>query len=350
MALSTGQINDAYQSALGRLPSNEEIQAAQRSGLDGDPGKNRLISQLRAAQSGGSVTAEMEQLIADQISELESKLTTVPGLTQEEMDSFLQKAIDQVTPYYEQKKSEIEAGIAEGKLQSAEDLLMEIRRVEQDTANLLQKYDIEQAQTEEEFVNTLAEITSSKEEDIAQKQLDWRDRITEAKLGLTQSGTLTSGIGQKKVGQLQERQNLDIDTRENRAEREQTRAETGQKYDLQKIALARQQAEQERIRKIGDTSQTQQTIGALEQSSGLNYGNLASEAELARQRAERNIPVYSPTALTDIEEERKRAVESRKLTLQDEAKAIKDQQAQAERQKIQNEIARKQRELNYFTG
>lgn len=50
MALSQGQINDAYQAALGRFPTGAETQAAQARGdLDGDPGKFALIGELGGA-------------------------------------------------------------------------------------------------------------------------------------------------------------------------------------------------------------------------------------------------------------------------------------------------------------
>jgi len=55
MALSTGQVNDAYQAALGRMPSGSELsQYTSDNSLDGDPGKNSLISSLKSSASGGS--------------------------------------------------------------------------------------------------------------------------------------------------------------------------------------------------------------------------------------------------------------------------------------------------------
>jgi hypothetical protein len=77
-------------------------------------------------------------------------------------------------------------------------------------------------------------------------------------------------------------------------------------------------------------------------------GNIPSETELARQRAERNITVYRPEALTDIEEERSKGIESRKLTLQQEEIAARERREAAERQKIMTERAKKYAELSRY--
>lgn len=48
MALSTGQVNDAYQQALGRNPTGQELQKyTGDQSFDGSPGQQRLISQLK---------------------------------------------------------------------------------------------------------------------------------------------------------------------------------------------------------------------------------------------------------------------------------------------------------------
>ncbi len=56
MALSTGQINDAFQQALGRPPTGAEIAAySQDNSLEGSPGQQTLIQRLNpsAGSSGG---------------------------------------------------------------------------------------------------------------------------------------------------------------------------------------------------------------------------------------------------------------------------------------------------------
>jgi hypothetical protein len=136
---------------------------------------------------------------ANEIIKLEDKLANIPGvsLSQKELDAFLSKAIDQVTPYYNKKRTEIETGIKEGKIRAAEDILTDIRRIQEEIGTTLKKFDIDQAQTEEEFVNTLADITASKDEDIATKRYVWGERIKESKQKQVQTGMLTSGIEKK---------------------------------------------------------------------------------------------------------------------------------------------------------
>jgi len=302
----------------------------------------------------GSTEDQSDKLV-DEISnaviELEDQLNNIPGvsLSQEEMDTFLQKAIDQVTPYYDTKKAEIETGIKEGKTQVAEDVLTDIRRIRDEVRTNLQSLDINQAETEEDFINTLADITASKEEDVASKRFEWGERIKVAKQGQVESGILTSGIGRKEVGNLESRQQAEQQAVERSAGVKETSLQTGQKFDLERIALARQAVAQQRERQLGTASQeASTTTGALGTLGMTDINQLPSETELARQRAERNVQVYRPSALTDLGEEKSRSIESRKLTLQGEELAAKQQQEQAQRNKIYSDISKKKTQLSTY--
>src|SRR3990167_9336462 len=50
--------------------------------------------------------------ITSQLIELEDKLAKIPNVTftTEELDSFMNKALDEITPYYNTKKAEIDKG------------------------------------------------------------------------------------------------------------------------------------------------------------------------------------------------------------------------------------------------
>ena len=285
--------------------------------------------------------------IIDVINEYEDKLSTlgVPSLTDAEMETFLQKAIEQVKPYYDKKKAEIEAGIKEGRVRSMEDLLVEMREIRADISDELQRFDIEQSKTEDDLVNTLADITSSKEEGLESKRVEWRDRIRTTQTGQVQTGVFTSGIGQRKIRELLEKKEMEKGEIVRRAGTATTQAETSAQYSIDKITLAREGAQRERVRKLGTA---EEEAGTEEKALGeLGYtgiGDVPSVAEIERARADRNISVYRPEALTDITEESKRAIESRKLTLQQETLAQRQTQEEAERKKIQAEIAKKQRE------
>lgn len=284
----------------------------------------------------------LEEEIANIVIEYDEQMSNIPlVLTDEEKEQFLQKAIDQITPYYEEKKEEIQAGIKEGKIRTAEDILSKIREVRQETDEKLANYRVWEAETEEEFVNNIADITATKEEDLEMKRADWRDRIRQAKQGQVQTGVLTSGIGRKRVGEMLDREQMETGAIERRAEQARTEAETGRKYDLKRIALARESAERERIRQIGGPGEEADTTEAALATTG--YGSLEelpSEAELARLRSERNQTVYRPEALTDIEEERKRAIESRRMELETQEEAIRRQRREQLKKQTLADLAR----------
>lgn len=303
--------------------------------------------------SGDKARQMLIDKVADDISELENKLNSVQqiGLSQQDLDTFLQKAIDQVTPYYEKKATEIEAGIKEGKIRNAEDLFIKMREFDQETRSQLAGYDIEQAQTEEEFVNKLAEITSNTQDQLELKRQAYSDRIKGLKNEQVQSGILTSGIGKQEVQNVQNQQATDERIIQESGQRDVTQAETAKKYDLQKVALARENIQNERNRFLGTDSQQADTISGIKDTLGVSdVNNIGSEAEIIRQRADRNTQVYSPTAMTDLEEERKRAVESRKLSLQDEELSARREQANLEANKIYSKLNDKRSQLSYIRG
>jgi len=307
-----------------------------------------------ASKLGLELTANKDSLLNEIINVVngyEDQIANlgVPALTDEEMETFLQKAIDQVSPYYEKKKAEIEAGIKEGKVQSTEDLLVQMREIRADIEDQLSQFDISKAQTDEELTNTLADITSSKEENIEAKRTDWRDRIRSTKETQVKSGTLTSGVGKERVGELLGQQQTEEATIERRAGTDITQAETSAKYDLENITLARESAQRERVRKLGTPEEESSTQGkALAELGYTGIDELPATAEIDRARTERNITTYRPGALTDITEEQKRAEESRKLTLQSEELVQRREKELSQRKKIESEIAKKQREVSLY--
>jgi len=349
-----------FRDAAGRIAWVDERGMVYTEGGKRATGYTKTEWDRRQLERWGGVSPEdIDKQLADQtakaIIELEDKLQSIPNvsLTTEEMDAFLQKAIEQVTPYYEKKKKEIEAGIREGKIRTAEDVLSEIRKVNEEVNLLLKKYDIEEAQTEEEFINTLADITATKEEDLALKRADWKQRIDQAKMGQVQAGILTSGIGKSRIKDLLERKALEESAIERRAATKEEKLRTAKKYDLQRITLARQAAEQERIRRIGTPEQVAKTTAAARATIGLKEGEaLPSEVEIERMRAERNITPRRPEELSRLEEERKRAIESRKQELQAEELAIRRERERRQRQQRENilaQLANKYSQLSSYT-
>ncbi|KXB08712.1 hypothetical protein AKJ59_00590 [candidate division MSBL1 archaeon SCGC-AAA385M02] len=350
-------------------------------------------------------TAALEEEIANIVIELDEKLSEIPiVLTDEEKEQFLQDAIDQITPYYDEKKEEIEAGIKEGEIRTAEDILSEIRKVRQDTEQQLKKYKVWEAETEEEFVNTMADITATEEEDLEMKRADWRDRVRETRRGQIETGVLTSGIGRKRIGEMQERKRMETGAIQRRAGQARTEAETAKKYDVKKITLAREAAKSEAERLIGTEKEQRQTIAKMAEQMGLKMGPpeqqapeylempedigehpgyarmdetqptteqvpwvkrkgpaslqapyevsrgelygldwLPSEAAIQARRGAFGGTIYKPGALTELARERKEAIESRRGELETQEEAIRKQKRKQLKKKILADLAKKKK-------
>lgn len=295
----------------------------------------------------GGASAPLQQAIAKQMVELDKQLdelTPYISLSDEEKQGFLDKALQEITPYYERKTAELEAGLKEGKLRTAQDILTSMREVEETTKTSLAKFDLTTAQTEEEFVNRLSDITSTKGEDLATKRLDYQQRLESLKANQVQQGTLTSGIGAKKRTELGAEQQMGEATLERRSQADVSSLETAKKYSLDQVQLSRQAAEQARARTIGGTTEADLTKQQAMQTAGITDMNqLGSAAELARQQAERGItPITGGAVQTaDLEAEKLKAQESTAQELQADELARKEAEYGMTRDQILAERARK---------
>jgi len=285
--------------------------------------------------STGSLEQEAEDRMvndtADLISEYLDKLNRADNITfsDEELQNFLDKATAEVQPYYDKRLAEIKTGIQEGQIQDAEDLLIALRRSKDEVEMSLKKYDLEEAQTEEEFINTLAQITSQEGEDLELSRLNWRDRVNQARNQQVQKGIQTSGIGKQETATLNQRADIEQSGIARRADEKQLALETGKKYSLENIALAREAVQRERVRKYGTEDEATALEQGLKDRAGVE-GDDFSEIGLLSNRAKRNVTAYKPEALTQTEEERKRAIESRKLRLQEEERLAKSARLRSE--------------------
>lgn len=93
---------------------------------------------------------------------------------------------------------------------------------------------------------------------------------------------------------------------------------------------------------IGSPEQEAATTASALTTAGLpSLEALPSKAQIQLQRGLNPTTLYKPEALTDIEEQRKQAVESRKLALQQEELDIRAVRREAERQRAQLEAMKK---------
>lgn len=305
-------------------------------GLSGEPDQQKAAKQ--------KLINDITKIIND----LEDKLATLPNvvLSQAELDAFLQKAIAEIKPWYEQRLTEVQAGIKEGQIRNAEDMLKFMRNTEAEISKLLAKYDIDQAKTEEDFINQMADITASRDEDIALKRDDWRMRLEDARLGQTKTGILTSGVGQKRLEDLKARQEMEEQNLLRQYGSQQTKVEIAKKYDLQNIQLARQQAEAERLNKIGTPEQQEVARAQLRQTLGIAEGQAEpSDLEMAQRRASNDITVYKPEELNRLAEERAIREESRFGEMRVNEEEQLRLQREEQRRYLEAEKAKKQREL-----
>lgn len=210
---------------------------------------NPTAGDIKSGQAfGGNTKQILVNEISKQLIELEDRLGQIPNVTftTEELDAFMNKAIAEITPYYDKKKEEIEKGIKEGKIQTAEDTLALIERVKMDVQNNFAKYDIDQAQTEEEFINRLADITASSNEATDTKRFEWKQRLQDARIGQVQKNIFTSGVGQKQITDLETRKQQELKAIERQTGQALTETNTTKKFSLDRIALARQAITDER--------------------------------------------------------------------------------------------------------
>lgn len=274
------------------------------------------------------------------------------GLTENEKDQIMQKAIDEISGYYDIKMAQLTEGLAEGKLRTAEDTMLFIREVEQEMETLAAKYDVTEAQTEQEFVNKMASLTSKTEDELEAKKMQWQKKVEDVKFRNVQSGMLTSGIGRAEKARELAARDLDISSAERRASEAQTELETTRKFSLENIRLAREAAERKRTAQIGSPEETESLRASARETLGLGAGeDVGSVAEIEARRSQSGIaPVYDKYAPEELEAERSLAAESRRAELEAQTKAEKEQERAAELRKILRERESKQSKLYNLGG
>jgi len=326
--------------------------------------KEELVKRARAAgfsdtesyyDSIGGVSAPIIEAISKEMVELDrqiDELTPYLSLTDEEKQAFLNKAIEQITPYYDRKTAELEASLKEGKVRTAEDILTNIKQIDEETKAELANYDLRTAQTEEDFLNRLADITSTKDEDIAVKREDYRQRLETMKANQIQQGTLTSGIGAKKRAEQERLKAMEEAIIARKAETDVTAIDTAKTQTIEQYQLARKAAEEQRIRKIGTPSEVASTTAQALQTTGLtDINQLQSPEELARLRAERGInPSYDSTQLAELQAEKSKAGVATQQELQADELARREQTYGLQRDKIMAERAKKAAQVSALRG
>ena len=303
----------------------------------------------------GGDNAPLVEAMTKQVVEMNrqiNELTPYLTLTQEEIDTYLEKAIAEITPYYDNKKAEIQASLEAGKTRTAEDLLISIRDIEEQTRTALEGFDLSTAETEEDFLNKIANITATEGEDIALKRNDYAQRLETMKFNQVQKGTVASGIGLKERQELEGRKSMEEAAIQRKADASEAFAQTAKNYNLENIALARRAAEEQRIRKVGTTSEAASTSAQAMDTAGItDMSQLGTPAELALNRANSGIVASTDaTQLTDLEAEKTKAGIATQQEMQADQLAIRDATYGAQITKIQAEQAKKAKSVAALRG
>lgn len=276
------------------------------------------------------------------------ELTPYLSLTDEEKQAFMDKAIADIEPWYQEKVGQINQSVQEGKVRTAEDTLLMMREINQETDNLLAKYDLTTAETEEEFLDRISALTTNYGDDLQAKRLDWTQRLENVKLNQIQQGIFSSGIGKKERALQEQMKENEFGSLQNKYQQQQTELERNKKYDLEQVQLARQSAEQNRIRQIGAPADAEALANSARNTIG---GDVGSYADVMAQRNERGItPMYSgqDVALRNLEEDKGTRVLSRAGEYQSDELAAREAEYGASIDKILAEQAKKQKQLQSY--
>ena len=220
MALSTGQINDAFVNALGRSPTGDELRRyTGRGDLEGSPGQQQLIRELGGTAQNQPVSPEDRATAS--IEDVYRKLQTEANQRWKDyesskgpfdLDEILVakrgEAKEQIDPYYNETLSDYLLGVERVKTRST-----------QDARDLLSEL---QATTESFTGSTKLKLTEA---------------LGRAREGFADVGLFESGGRLRQEGLLQQETGTILSDFNRRAALKQSQTETGLSRTLQDVGL-----------------------------------------------------------------------------------------------------------------
>lgn len=250
MALSTGQINDAFTNALGRPPTGEEIQRySGRSDLEGSPGQQQLMSELggggqaltpedRASQS---ITSTYQNLISEQNKLFgEYEKSKGPFNLDEVLVAKRAEAKEQIDPYYNETLS---------------DYLLGVKR----------KTDRSQADTQD----LLSELQATSDSFTGGTQLKLTEALNRSREGFADAGLFDSGARYRQEGLLERETGDVLGEQERRTGLRRKGLQTGLSRTLEDVGLQAKQQERDIERERFTGVETR--AGELAKRSGQDY-------------------------------------------------------------------------------
>jgi len=335
------------------MPSYSEMiaKAEQMEAEGATYSNNRKYAELKEAIDAHPLDGLVETLKKEIIG-LDRQLDNLGplSLTDEEKQAFLDKAIESIAPYYDKKTAEVEQRLEEGEFQTAYETLDMIRDVEREVGDLLSEYDLSQAETEEDFANKLGALTAQTDDAVETKQRYWRQKVETEKRNQIKRGIFSSGIGKKERERLTGEKEFETGNILERSEEQQAQLETGKRFNLDNIRLAREAAQQRRIDLIGTPDErAQEQQDSLSTLGYESIGQLPSDAEW-NYRSDNTgyTPLYDRSKLTDLEEQRRTATLSRAGEYEEGELGRRDYEYEQSRKQILAERAKKAKSLNSY--
>ena len=257
MALSTGQINDAFVNALGRSPTGEELQRyTSRGDLEGSPGQQQLISELGGSSQPQGAQAQAQ---AQPMTDAQRAEDTTRRIAQEIQTRFKQyetakgpfsldevlvakqgEAKEQIDPYYNETLSDYLLGVNRKR-----------QRSQEDTRDLL------------------GELQATTESFTGSTKLKLDEALNRAREGFAESGLFESGARFRSEGMLERETGDTLADYTRRAGLREKGLRTGLSRGLEDIGTAARGQERDIERERFTSVETR--AGELAKRSGQQY-------------------------------------------------------------------------------
>lgn len=181
--LSIGQINDAYQEALGRYPTGDEVRRVESMGLDGDPGKFQLI---------GALKGQDPQTYAESAIAKAKEKAVNDAIAQRKITDF--KNVDQ---YLKNNPLTLDDLFLEQTKQLVKEQVIEEPYFKEKLSNYIEDVETQRSRAQEDTTSIIEDINRKEREYLTTDKVNYQQTRQAALEGQTDTGTLGTGAGQR---------------------------------------------------------------------------------------------------------------------------------------------------------
>jgi len=282
--------------------------------------------------STSDVDSQLEDAIASIVEDYVSRQDEVMNnmgltLTEGEVAEIERNALEFTKPFFEKEKKNLLTSIKNDEIKNAEDLLFTIKTDIADFGYQLKNISLEDSQSEEEFANTLADITGEKQYAIKEAQQTWMEKIRDLKQTQVEKGVLTGGRGKERVSQMETRRQRQLDEIRRMAQQRETTAQTKRKFDKGFTKLAREKVEEERRLTVGTPEQQQTAITGARETLGLTgSAEIAPRRQTLSGRANRERAQFEKEKLQELTQKQEERRLQQEIALKGEKRIQKQTQ------------------------